>query len=45
MNLCELKLLNTSSVCLRTMEVGIPALLNWNKVGSKSHSKHDAILY
>lgn len=42
---CEqYKLLNMSSVGLMTMEIESPAFLNWKKLGSKSHSKYDAIL-
>lgn len=33
-----------SSVDLIAMEIGNPVFLDWNKLGFKSHSKHDAIL-
>lgn len=43
--LCELcELLNMSLVDLMTMEIGNPAFLNRDKLESKSHSKHNAIL-
>lgn len=33
-----------SSVGVITVEIGNPAFLSWNELGSKSHSRHDAIL-
>lgn len=43
--LCELcELLNMSLLDLMTMEIGNPPFLNRDKLESKSHSEHDAIL-